>query len=492
MMNVTVPLPEWPLKPVRAIAANRGVQLWPVGGVVRDALLDRPLHDWDFAVQGDALGLARAVADALGGAYFPLDRERETARVVLRREGEPDLDLDFASLRGPDLQADLRARDFTINGMATGPDLQLIDPLGGLADLQARRVRAVGPESFDDDPLRMLRAVRMVAVIGLRMEATTASWILERAHTLPQVSPERIRDEFLRILAAPAVAEHVHILSELGLLPRIIPEMAALDGQEQTAPHRFDVWWHTLLVIEGVEGIRNLVRGEQTPFNYMDAPPHAWSDVAAMLGRFAPRIRTHLEERRDGEALFQLAAVSHDVGKPLTASRDAEGAIHFYGHESAGARLMIERMEHLRFSRSSIQYIEAIIRAHLRPAHLARVEGPVTRRAVYRFFQDAGSAGIEVVLLSLADHLSTWGPNLVPERWARRLEVAELLLSYYFEQYEEVVDPEPLVDGRDLMDELGLEEGPQIGRLLRQIREAQAAGTVTSRDEALALARSVL
>jgi hypothetical protein len=120
------------------------------------------------------------------------------------------------------------------------------------------------------------------------------------------------------------------------------------------------------------------------------------------------------------------------------------------------------------------------------------VEGPVTRRAVYRFFQDAGSAGIEVVLLSLADHLSTWGPNLVPERWARRLEVAELLLSYYFEQYEEVVDPEPLVDGRDLMDELGLEEGPQIGRLLRQIREAQAAGTVTSRDEALALARSVL
>lgn len=491
-MSVTIPLPEWPLKPVRAVAADCGAQLWPVGGVVRDALLDRPLHDWDFAVQDDALGLARAVADAFDGAYFPLDRERETGRVLLRDEDGQGLELDFASLRGPSIQTDLRARDFTINAMAVAPDGELIDPLGGLADLQARRVRAVGPEAFDADPLRMLRGVRMVATLGLRLGAKTATWILERAHTLPQVSPERIRDELMRILAAPAVAEHVHILDELGLLPRIIPEMAALNGQEQTAPHRFDVWWHTLLVVEGVEGIRSLLRGEQPRLDYVDAPPHVWSDLAAMLGPLAPRIQAHLADRRAGEALFQLAAVIHDVGKPLTVSRDDEGALHFYGHESAGARLMVERMKHLHFSRNSIEYIDKIIQAHLRPGHLARVEGPVTRRAVYRFFQATGSAGVEVVLLSLADHFSTWGPNLVPERWARRLEVAELLLTYYFEQYEEVVNPAPLISGRDLMDKLGLEEGPQIGRLLKRIREAQAAGTVTSRDEALALARSVL
>ncbi|HEC33690.1 MAG TPA: HD domain-containing protein [Chloroflexi bacterium] len=494
-MSVQVNLPEWPLERVRALAAERNVQVWPVGGVVRDALLGRPIHDWDFAVERDAMGLARAVAKTLRGAFYPLDRERDTGRVVLRREG-PRMELDFAALRGPDLEADLRGRDFTLNGMAAGPDGRLIDPHGGLADLQARLLRAIGETTFDDDPLRMLRAVRLVAELDLRLEARTAAWIIRRASTLCRASPERVRDEFARILAAPAVASHLHMLDELGLLTGIVPEVEPLKEQAQSPPHRFDVWWHTLLVVDAAEGVVRTLAGKRSYLDYADAPERAWDDLARALRRFGPALTNHLQMQLRGgrtrRVLFLLAALCHDLGKPLTCTEDEEGHLHFYGHERVGARMTAERMRQLRFSRAEVERVRTVVQAHLRPGHLSRLQGPVTRRAVYRFFRATGSGGVEVMLLSMADHLATWGPNLEPDRWARRLAVGETLLSHYFEQRQEAVAPIPLIAGRDLMAELGLKEGPQVGRLLEAVREAQAAGEICTREEALALVRRLL
>ena len=146
------------------------------------------------------------------------------------------------------------------------------------------------------------------------------------------------------------------------------------------------------------------------------------------------------------------------------------------------------RLRALRFGRAEVEWVEKVVRGHLRPAHLARVPGSVTRRAVYRFFRAIGDGGVGVLLLSLADHLATYGPTLEPGRWARRLEVTDLLLGHYFERREETIMPPPLITGRDLIGALGLEGGPQIGRLLEAVREAQAAGEVGTREEALALA----
>jgi len=145
-------------------------------------------------------------------------------------------------------------------------------------------------------------------------------------------------------------------------------------------------------------------------------------------------------------------------------------------------------MQALRFSRDETLRVRTMVEAHLRPAQLAR-ERRVTRRAIYRYFRDTGDAGVDTVLLSLADHLATWGPGLRPERWARRLETAELLLYHYFERPEQTVDPQLPIDGHDLMRALEMEPGPEVGRLLGLLREAVAAGEVRTRDEALELVR---
>jgi len=490
---------------VRQVAAERGVRVWPVGGCVRDLLLGRSIHDWDFAVDQDALGLARAVADALGGAFYPLDEERDTGRVIVRREGRR-VELDFARLRGPDLEADLRDRDFTLNALAVGPDGELIDPTGGLTDLEARRVRAVGPEAFDHDPVRMLRAVRIVAELGLRLEVRTAQWIIERAGQLPRVSPERIRDEFVRLLNARSVAYHLQLLDELGLMRSILPDVDALREQRQTPPHRYDVWWHTLMTVDAAERIWQILHGmfkesAISPLEsamYADAPDVAWDEVRETLAPFAPALVRHLRRPmtapRYRRTLLLLAALLHDIGKPLTVTEEmkpgqAHPVLHFYGHEAVGARQAADWMRQFRFSRAETEFITTVVRAHLRPAHLAETPGGVTGRAAYRFFRATGEAGVEVVLLALADHLAIWGPNLEPQRWARRRAAAHALLEYFFHRSQGTVAPPPLVNGRDLMRELNLSEGPEVGRLLEAIREAQAAGEVTTREEALALAR---
>jgi putative nucleotidyltransferase with HDIG domain len=489
----TVPLPDWPWAPVRQLSAQRGVEVWLVGGAVRDLLLGRPVHDWDFTVDGDALELARAVANDLGGAYFPLDVERGAGRVVLTVAGGSRLDLDFAALRGADLETDLRGRDFSINALALDTAGRLVDVTDGQADLAAGRVRATSGRAFWDDPVRLLRVVRMEAELDFEIEPQTSSWVRRDAALLALPAAERVRDELVRLLAIPGVATYLRRSDEFGLLPHVIPELESLKEVIQSPPHRFDVWRHTLVTVDTLERvIAAVIGGEVEPGGLAAAPPTAWGDLARALGQFAGDVAAHLAVEvsggRDRALLLKLAALLHDVGKPQTWSQDDEGRIHFYNHEPVGAQVAAARMRALRFSRDEVERVWVTVGQHLRPAHLAQSQ-PITRRAVYRYFRATSCAGVDVVLLSLADHLATWGPNLQEQRWARRLETAETLLTHYFERYEETVAPPVLVTGDDLMVELGLEAGPEVGRLLGALREAQAAGEVTTQGEALALAR---
>ena len=217
-----------------------------------------------------------------------------------------------------------------------------------------------------------------------------------------------------------------------------------------------------------------------------------WAELACVLSPFGEALQAHLSQPTSQAGtsralLLKLSALLHDIGKPLTRAEGEDGRVHFYGHEQVGSEMALLRLETLRFTNNEAAWVGTLVAGHMRLSHLAEA-GPVTPRAVHRYFRALGDAGVETILLGLADHLATWGADLQPERWGRRLQAAAVLLSHYFTRREQTIAPPPLVSGHDIMRELGLGPGPRIGRLLEALAEAQAAGEIETREQALALA----
>jgi putative nucleotidyltransferase with HDIG domain len=489
-----VHLPDWPWRIVLQLAGELGARVWAVGGSVRDALLSMTVHDWDFAVQGDSLGLARAAADRLGGGFFTLDAERETGRVIAEDLQGEAVEIDFAALRGENLEDDLAARDFTINALAVDSGGTLVDCTSGVADLEAGLIRATADTAFQDDPVRLLRAMRLEAQLaGFTIEDQTVAWIERDGALLGAATPERIRDEMVRLLEITPAVPPIERLESLGLLAQVLPELVDLQGVAQSPPHRFDVYHHSLLVLDSVERALAAAMGrEAVPGAPTGAPAAVWGSVAGVLGQFASDLEQHLSLRlkggRDRSLLMKLAALLHDVGKAKTYSYDDTGTIIFDRHDAVGAEMAARRMAALHFSREEGEQVRRIVAHHLLPSRVQK-EGELDRRAVFRYFRRAGDGGVELALCSLADLIATFGPELAEERLSRRLETVETLLISYFEHYEETIAPAPLVSGDELMVELEIPRGPEIGLMLERLLEAQAAGEISERSEALALAR---
>jgi putative nucleotidyltransferase with HDIG domain len=467
---------------------------WLVGGALRDAILRRVVHDLDFVVDGDALASARTTANALGGAYYPLDSERGVGRILLTR-GDERYTLDFARLRGADLASDLAARDFTINAIAA--DLSrlaaLIDPMNGQRDLRAKVIRTCRPTSIADDPVRGIRAVRFAAQFRFRLDRRTLAEVRGQASALASVSAERRRDEFMRCLAGPRPAAALRSLQVLGLLPFVIPELTSLKGLGQSAPHEYDVWEHTLATVTRLADILKVLN---PVYDVDTASDLTLGLVSLRLGRHRHSLGRHLAMPVSGErsahSLLVLAALLHDIGKPLTRLVEPGGAIRFFNHERAGAGLVQQRLNELRFSSDEIKRVSTVVANHLRPRQLAT--GPeLTHRAIFRFFRQTGEAGIDVILLSLADFLGKYSGGPPPvEPWNKLLDVGVALLQAYFEHPLETVNPPAILTGDDLMGIFGLPAGPQLGSLLMELREAQAAGEVRSREGALEWVRAQL
>jgi tRNA nucleotidyltransferase/poly(A) polymerase len=479
------------LRRVWRIVQRQDAEALLVGGAVRDGLLGRPLHDLDFAVEGNATALAETISRAFRAPLVRLDPQRDIARVVIHHAGQR-FDLDFARRQEKDWASDLRARDFTINAVAVDAAGRYRDPLNGRQDLAQAQLRATHASTFRADPLRTLRAVRLVAELDFDIEPETAEWIRRDAGLLTRVAAERVRDEVARILGARGAAHHLARMEELDLLAPVLPEVEEMREVQQSAPHQWDVWNHTRMTLEALEGILHYVeQGQEAPVSpELGTPGWVWGDLQKHLGPLRVDLQAHLgqtlSDERGRRLALKLAALLHDAGKPLTRSVSADGRIRFYSHEGLSAELTQERLQALRFSSSEVVLVQTIVAHHMRPGHLARTKGP-SRRAIYRYFKATGPAGVEIGLLSLADMLGAWGPALPGRRWLRRLTMVTTLLGTYLEQTD-VVAPPPLVNGHDLMAVLDLPPGPEIGRLLEAIREAQAAGEVKTRQAALELA----
>jgi poly(A) polymerase len=456
-----------PLATVRE--ALSGIDAWLVGGAVRDRLLGRPTEDLDVVVDGDVGAAARRLARAVRGPTFELSDEFGGWRVIA---ADRSWHADLLPLRGGSLSADLALRDFTVNAIALPLDGgELVDPHGGAADVAARRLRAVGPRTFADDPLRAVRLVRQAAELGLEPDGSTCDLAREQAARVTQVAQERVFAELKRILAVDDVPDALRRMDALGLTAAILPELAAMHGVEQNRYHHADVHDHTIEVLEQAVALQTdpgAVFGEE------DA--HA---VGVLLAE-------PLADEVDRGLALRLGALLHDAAKPATLSRREDGTPTFVGHDREGATLARDVLTRLHASERLKAHVAALVRHHLRLGFLVH-ERPLSRRALYGYLTTCEPVEVDVTLLSVADRLATRGRK-ADESIAKHLDLAREVLPAALAWRAEG-RRQPLVRGDVLAGALELEPGPRLGRLLAAIDEARFAGEVTTPDEAIALAR---
>ncbi len=408
-------------------------QLYLVGGAARDLLLGRTPKDYDWLAPDPQQAATRCAGE--DGAAFVLDGERGYWRAVVG-----GVQHDFTPLpSGEALLAELSRRDYTVNALALNARGQVTDPTGGLRDLRRRQLRMVSLSNLRDDPLRLLRGVRLSATLSFALEARTRAAItqLAREH-LPLPAAERIGAELNQLLTLPNAALGVEQLHKLELLPLYIPELTEGDGLVQGGYHHLDVLQHNLEVL-------------------------------------------HQLITRQPQATLALrwAALLHDVAKPRCYSVDEAGRVHFYGHAEQGAHLTTQILERLKQSRDLTERAAQLVKYHMLPL-------PQNEREARHFVHRRRLLLPDLLWLFLADREAARGPASTPaSRYAYMLGFERVLAALE----DQPTAPAPLLSGYDIMALLNLTPGPQVGAVTRALAEAQALEQVQTPEQAQAFVR---
>ncbi|MBF0388293.1 MAG: HD domain-containing protein [Candidatus Omnitrophica bacterium] len=474
-------LPEVPS--LIALARKKRVSLYLVGGYLRDQFLTgsaRPKRaadsrDLDFIVSREAVAFARAYAKQSRGAFILLDAESGCARVARRINGCL-WTYDFADLRAGDVAGDIKKRDFTINTFVV--DLMVLKPgqdilaacfrnVRGRADIKARTIRMTGPGAFDDDPLRLLRAYSLAAQTGFTIEARTRAAIAARVGLIRKASPERVREELFKVLASSRAARVIGLMEKSGLLFKVIPQLQLMESVPKGGYHHLNVWKHSLLALAEFEKLVKSLGADQELMAYLSAQVGGGHSRAALI---------------------KFAILLHDTGKPETRRDMPGGRVSFHGHERVGRDIARIICRQYKLSTAERYAIEDMVALHLRPGYLTNFKS-APEKMVFRFMRDAREEAAAVLLLALADQRATRGPLTTPQDIAHYAAIVLPLINLFFAKKKEKPFVR-LIDGHDLIKELQLTPGPEFKEILAAIDEAQHLGKISTREQALELARS--
>jgi poly(A) polymerase len=458
--------------------ALAGASAWLVGGVVRDQALGRSEgKDIDVVIDGQPEQAAKAIASqarkqGAPAACFSLS-ERFGGWRVVARDGSWQVDVE--PIRDGSLTADLHLRDFTVNAIAEPvAGGEMIDPLGGLADLAAGRLRAVAPAAFQDDPLRVLRLARIAVELALEPERRTCELAREAAGRLTQVAAERSFIEICRIIDAERAVDGLALLGELQALAVILPEVERLHRVEQSHFHHLDVYGHT------IEALEQTITLQQAPERVL---AEAGKGVAELLA-------TPLADGLSRGSALRWGALLHDIAKPATRAVRPDGRVTFIGHDALGADVAVELLQRLRASERLQSHVSALVRHHLRLGFLVHQPQPLDRRTMFAYLRATGPVAPDVSLLSVCDRLATKGAK-AQEAIERHLRLAAQVIPQALAWHHGGA-PQPLLRGDVLASALGIRPGPQLGWLLESLAQAQYAGEVSDEQTALTYARHLL
>ncbi len=445
---------------VNRLSQKLEVEVYLVGGAVRDFFLQKPLgNDFDFVVKERIEELAKELARVISGHAFLLDQDFGTWRVV-KKTGDKKIDLDFSPLQGENIQADLKQRDFTINSMAlllqeifSNKTPSLLDPLNGISDLQKKILRANSEVSLRRDPLRMLRAFRFAYTLGFKVEDDTLKMIQRNKKLILQSARERIRNEFFAGLNEGQADGFFQDLRQSGLLEEIFPEVKEA---------------------EGLANALRLVKGGEVLFAHLEEL------FPACSGSLMQHFSRMIEDGVTRKALWKFIAFFGD----LSPGND----------EAAYEGIDLAIAQRMNLSRKAIRIITGLTRQNRYIRDLFQIK-EWKSRVKARFFLDLEEEGVEVIFRAMAQALASPEINLLwpghsSEDFERMKGVAGELLSYYYGEFS-LKPPNPLLDGREIIEALGILPGKEVGNLLVRLREAELTGLIGTREEALEFLKNI-
>jgi len=443
------------------IPAEPGIFI--VGGTVRDILMGKQPTDFDIAAASPCAALARRIAEKAGSRVITLGKPG----LSIYRVVSGNLTFDIAPIAAGGIASDLRRRDFTVNAMAWDIYHQsLIDPLNGRADLRERRIRMVHPQNLQTDPVRLLRAFRFGAALAFFIDDETKNAIRSNSISIRQAPGERIREEWLKMLACSEAWPYIREMEETGLLTEILPELAPLKQCHQNRRHALDVFDHTMAAFSSLEGL----------LHHPD-PVFQKNRNLAMAAVAAPN-------------RLKLALLLHDIGKPACRRVDENGSVHFFGHESLSAEMSQSVSRRLKLSNHHRAYLDFIIRHHLAPLFLFidHQKQKLKRKIITRFFLKSAPLTIDLLIHAIAD-----ARGKKPGQPADEFEqfCGQLMAAYFFEFQPRAKNP-PLITGEDLIKEIHLTPSPLFATLLARVEEQRLTGRLRTRSQALKWVKNFL
>lgn len=438
-----------------------------IGGSVRDLLLGRTPTDYDIAVTGNPEQFAEKLIAKSDGHLVRLGKPGQ----MIIRVISGDLIFDITSLNGTSIEDNLNQRDFTINAIAY--DLyseRIIDCLGGLQDLADKKVRMVSKEIFKKDPVRLIRAYRIGACLNFEIEAKTATAIKSNTQLLKNIAGERIRVELFTMIGTSTSYLYLSQMAISGLLTAIFPDLDRLKGCFQNHHHHFDGFEHTMRAYGHLETLLN--------------------DPGKILPDTSAKIHQYIHKNKP--ALIKCAILLHDIGKPLMKTLDSSGNCHFYGHARKSADMAQKISQRLRFSNHERQFIDGIIRNHMKPLSLftAYEKKTLTQKGITRFYKKCGEYTPALLLAAIADTKAK--QNKLNEKNKALKSFLKKMIFEYFYHYQPISDEPPLITGRDLIHVFGLTPSPLFRKILNLVDDAKLTKTIENRSEALELIKDVL
>ena len=486
---------------IKELSKIRKTNVFLVGGFIRDMLLDNNSFDVDLAVEKDCEGFSRALSKRLSAKHFLLDSDTQTYRITYKIKGKNQIwNIDLCKMYGKNIISDLGRRDFTIDAIAMNVEKltsgqvdkwtsrqgnkgtsrqvdkltskqvnklireNLVDPFNGVADLKKKTIKMVSKECFKEDPLRCLRAFRLSASTGFKIDPKTFKEISKNAPLIKKVSRERVREEMFKILEAKNSTEYLEKLYVCGLLKNIFVQTKFLEQEK-------GLWKHSVLTVKFVEYLlddKNL--------------KNIW------VPSLAKQAIKEVTAQPYGAALLKFLCLFHDIGKPFT-KKKKKNKLTFIAHESVGSNILEEIAINLRLSNKQTKFLKLLAKNHMRGHYLVNLK-VITKRAEARFIRDIDENVPMLLLFTVADFLAT-AKELKRLSFSQNKQATKKLLNAYF-KFKNIKEYIKLVNGHDIIKEFKMQQGPAIGRILGELDLAQREGKIKTREQAMELASKIV